>query len=241
MRENAVGPAVLAAQCAAADIRLVTFSSDQVFDGQGRRPWVESDVPAPLNVYGRSKAVAERDVLAAWPRAMVVRTSAFFGPWDSHNFVTRRSPRWRKAKRSAPRAMCAISPTYVPDLVNACLDLLIDGEAGIWHLANEGDVSWAELAELAASARRVERGDLARRCRKSSRRAGATPRLRCPRERARDDHADPWRCPGAFLRRTFDGSRAVASSAAAIWRTMRGTLVADAVQHFPSKPTACPT
>jgi dTDP-4-dehydrorhamnose reductase len=44
-----------------------------------------------------------------------------------------------------------ISPTYVPDLVNVCLDLLIDGESGLWHLANVGDVSWAELAARAAA------------------------------------------------------------------------------------------
>ena len=44
-----------------------------------------------------------------------------------------------------------VSPTYVPDLVNVCLDLLIDGESGIWHLANVGDVSWAELAARAAA------------------------------------------------------------------------------------------
>ena len=58
-----------------------------MFDGRGDRAWVESDAPAPLNVYGASKAAAERDVLARCPGAMVVRTSAFFGPWDRHNFV----------------------------------------------------------------------------------------------------------------------------------------------------------
>jgi dTDP-4-dehydrorhamnose reductase len=44
-----------------------------------------------------------------------------------------------------------VSPTYVPDLVNACLDLLIDGERGIWHLANVGRISWSELAKEVAS------------------------------------------------------------------------------------------
>jgi dTDP-4-dehydrorhamnose reductase len=122
-----------------------------VFDGQARQPRVESDVPAPLNVYGRSKAIAERDVQAAWPRAMVVRTSAFFGPWDFHNFITRALAALARGEEVHAATDVRISPTYVPDLVNVCLDLLIDGEAGIWHLANEGDVSWAELAERAAS------------------------------------------------------------------------------------------
>jgi len=45
-----------------------------------------------------------------------------------------------------------VSPTYVPDLVQAALDLLIDGESGLWHLANDGAVSWAEFACRAAEA-----------------------------------------------------------------------------------------
>ena len=69
-------------------MRLVTFSSDLVFDGRGRtEPYVETDEAAPLNVYGRSKAEAERLVLEALPSALVVRTSAFFGPWDQYNFL----------------------------------------------------------------------------------------------------------------------------------------------------------
>ena len=151
MRENALGPAVLAAACADAGIRLVTFSSDQVFDGRSATAWLESDPVAPLNAYGASKAAAERDVLARCPGALVVRTSAFFGPWDRHNFVCHALA--ALARREAFRAAddVRVSPTYVPDLVNVCLDLLIDAETGIWHLANVGDVSWAELATRAAT------------------------------------------------------------------------------------------
>jgi dTDP-4-dehydrorhamnose reductase len=49
-----------------------------------------------------------------------------------------------------------VSPTYVPDLVHACLDLAIDGEAGIWHLSNAGGVSWAELALMSAQAAGID-------------------------------------------------------------------------------------
>jgi dTDP-4-dehydrorhamnose reductase len=49
-----------------------------------------------------------------------------------------------------------VSPTYVPDLVHACLDLAIDGESGIWHLSNAGGVSWAELARKAAEAAGID-------------------------------------------------------------------------------------
>jgi dTDP-4-dehydrorhamnose reductase len=149
-RENATGAALLAAACASRGIALLTFSSDLVFDGAKRSPYVERDATAPLNVYGRSKAEAERRVLEAHAGALVVRTSAFFGPWDEHNFVTH-ALRALASGRAFPAADdVTVSPTYVPDLVDACLDLLIDGERGLWHLANTGGVTWAELARLAA-------------------------------------------------------------------------------------------
>jgi dTDP-4-dehydrorhamnose reductase len=156
LRENVIGPAVLAAQCAASNVRLVTFSSDQVFDGSSVQPWVESDTPAPLNAYGRSKAAAEKEVLALCPQAMVVRTSAFFGPWDHHNFASQALAALRRGTEFWAGTDVRVSPTYVPDLVNACLDLLIDGERGLWHLANDGDVSWLQFAERAAMAAGVD-------------------------------------------------------------------------------------
>ncbi|GAA5534720.1 family 1 glycosylhydrolase [Deinococcus aluminii] len=149
-RENATGPLVLAHACADQGVRLLTFSSDLVFDGRKGTPYVESDIPHPLNAYGRSKQAAEEHVLEALPEALVVRTSAFFGPWDPHNFAA-----WvrRELRAGQPvRAACdqVVSPTSVPDLTHAALDLLIDGERGLWHLANAGAVSWAEFARLVA-------------------------------------------------------------------------------------------
>jgi dTDP-4-dehydrorhamnose reductase len=150
-RENATGAGALASACASRGVALVTFSSDMVFDGAKLSPYVERDATAPLNVYGRSKAEAERLVSEAHAGALVVRTSAFFGPWDEHNFVAH-ALRALAAGRAFPAASdVTISPTYVPDLAHACLDLLIDGERGIWHLANAGGVTWAELARLAAA------------------------------------------------------------------------------------------
>jgi dTDP-4-dehydrorhamnose reductase len=150
LRENATGPALLAARCKAQGISLLTFSSDLVFDGKMRRPYVESDLPAPLNVYGATKLKAERTVLEVLPRSLVIRTGAFFGPWDEFNFAhlvlnTLSEDSVFQAVNDA-----TISPTYVPDLVNASLDLLVDGESGIWHLANEGELTWADFARLLA-------------------------------------------------------------------------------------------
>jgi dTDP-4-dehydrorhamnose reductase len=152
-RGNAIGPAILAAACASRGLPLVTFSSDLVFDGRSRSPYRESDGVAPLCVYGQSKVEGERQVLNTHRGALVVRTSAFFGPWDEYNFVTMtlRSLAAGNGVRAADDM--TVSPTYVPDLVNATLDLTIDGATGIWHLANAGATSWAEFARLSAALR----------------------------------------------------------------------------------------
>ena len=149
-RENALGPAVRAAACARHGVHLATFSSDLVFDGRQDRPYVESDPVAPINVYGRSKAEGERAVLDANPAALVVRTSSFFGPWDAFNFVAQALSALESGAPFAAANDITVSPTYVPDLVHACLDLLIDRESGIWHLTNGHPVTWVELAIKAA-------------------------------------------------------------------------------------------
>jgi dTDP-4-dehydrorhamnose reductase len=157
-RENADGPAFLAGACAERGLHLVTFSSDLVFDGTKAGAYVESDAPAPLNVYGRSKAEAEARVAESGAKALVARTSAFFGPRDEHNFVAVALRELAAGRAFAAADDQIVSPTYVPDLVEACLDLLIDGEIGIWHLANAGAVTWAELARLAAARAGLDAG-----------------------------------------------------------------------------------
>jgi dTDP-4-dehydrorhamnose reductase len=137
-------------------LRFMTFSSDLVFDGTQDRPYIESDKVAPLGVYGRSKADAERRVLDPDPQALVIRTSAFFGPWDEHNFVTQALGALDAGRPFAAASDQVVSPTYVPDLVNVCLDLLIDRECGLWHLTNGAALSWADLARRAAAAAGVD-------------------------------------------------------------------------------------
>ncbi|CUI08018.1 dTDP-4-dehydrorhamnose reductase [Janthinobacterium sp. CG23_2] len=149
-RDNVAGPAVLAAACARHHVHLTTFSSDLVFDGRQQCPYVESDTVAPINVYGKSKAAAERTVLDLHPAALVVRTSSFFGPWDSYNFLTRALSSLESGAPFAAAADITVTPTYVPDLVHACLDLLIDKERGVWHLTNGHALTWVDLASMAA-------------------------------------------------------------------------------------------
>ncbi|MBW4451895.1 MAG: sugar nucleotide-binding protein [Nostoc indistinguendum CM1-VF10] len=147
---NAEGPAILAAACAQHNVPLLTFSSDLVFDGAVSNPYVETDTVAPLNVYGCSKVLAEKLVLQAYPAALVIRTSAFFGPWDDYNFVTIALRQLSAGNNFIAAEDGIVSPTYVPDLVHASLDLLIDGESGLWHLANKSAIAWADFARLAA-------------------------------------------------------------------------------------------
>lgn len=149
-RENALGPATLAAACRRAGIGLVTFSSDLVFDGAKRAVYTEDDRPAPLSVYGRSKAEAEARVLDEHAGAMVVRTSAFFGPNDAYNFLTATLRDLAAGRTVRVADDATVSPTYIPDLIDVVLDLAIDGETGLWHLANAGALTWCELARAAA-------------------------------------------------------------------------------------------
>jgi dTDP-4-dehydrorhamnose reductase len=151
MRENADGPATLAAACADNQIEFLTFSSDLVFDGLKNEPYVESDAVAPMGVYGQSKALAEEAVLRILPSALVIRTSAFFGPWDQYNFITMALRALMEGEEFIAANDLVVSPTYLPDLINKTLDLLIDGERGLWHIANAGSITWVEFARLAAS------------------------------------------------------------------------------------------
>ena len=151
IRDNTDGPVHLALACKKHGIKLVNFSSDLVFDGNKPTPYIESDLPNPLNVYGRSKAQAELLVQKELPGALIIRTSAFFGPWDEYNFVHHVHRALSQYETIPVAKDLHISPTYVPHLVNATLDILIDKEGGIWHLTNKGSLTWYEWALLIAS------------------------------------------------------------------------------------------
>lgn len=101
-------------------------------------------------MYGWSKAAAENDILTENPDTLVIRTSSFFGPWDDFNFVTGTLRALQQKQELKVSQDMFISPTYVPDLVGRSIDLLIDGESGIWHLTNNGTLTWFDLAKEVA-------------------------------------------------------------------------------------------
>jgi dTDP-4-dehydrorhamnose reductase len=156
LRENVTGPTVLADAAAQREMQLLAFSSDLVFDGEKSEPYLETDPTNPLSVYGRSKAESEQSVSEVHPEALVVRTGAFFGPWDEQNMVVRALQAFAQQQTFALSDEHVLSPTYLPHLVDACLDLLLDGETGLWHLANNGQTTWANLAVQAADFANLE-------------------------------------------------------------------------------------
>ena len=143
---------------------LVYYSTDYVFDGRKGSPYLESDGPNPLSVYGRTKLHGEA---VAGDRAWVARSSWLFGS-TGHNFVR------TMLRLGAERDEVAVvddqrgSPTYVGHLAAATREL-VSHPFGVYHLAAEGDCTWAELAEavfeeagLRCRVRRIATAELGR-------------------------------------------------------------------------------
>ena len=120
---------------------VVYFSTDYVFDGSKREPYVESDEPNPLSVYGRTKLAGEREVRGGW----IIRTSWLFG-WTGRNFV--------RAMLEAARRRDVVHvvddqrgcPTYVGHLAEAVREV-VRCPQGLYHVAADGDCTWADFAE----------------------------------------------------------------------------------------------
>src|SRR5579864_1990011 len=121
---------------------LVAFSTDYVFDGTKRTPYVESDAPNPQSAYGRTKLHGEA---AAGEGAWIVRSSWLFGP-TGKNFVRTMLALGRERDEVAVVDDQRGLPTYVGHLAAATCELL-EQPPGLRHLAARGDCTWAEFAE----------------------------------------------------------------------------------------------
>jgi dTDP-4-dehydrorhamnose reductase len=152
-RVNAEGPAHLARAAKAVGARLLHFSTDYVFDGNARVPYVESAPTAPQGVYGKSKLLGEERALSELPLAtFVVRTSWLFGVGGA-NFVKTMLGLLRTREELRVVDDQRGRPTYTEDLAAAALGLvgldgiLRDGEAasGVYHFANSENVTWYGL------------------------------------------------------------------------------------------------
>jgi dTDP-4-dehydrorhamnose reductase len=145
MRINDEGAGLLAAAATAVGAKVLYPSSDYVFDGRQRRPYVESDLTHAISAYGRSKQAGETAVAAANPRHFVVRTSWLFG-LGGRNFVET----MLRIGHQQPEVVVVSDqvgcPTYTGHLAAALAELLETEEFGIHHIAAQGPCSWFDFA-----------------------------------------------------------------------------------------------
>jgi dTDP-4-dehydrorhamnose reductase len=150
---NAEGPATVARACARHRIRLVHFSTNFVFDGALDRPYIESDPPAPISVYGAAKLKGEESVLDLLPNALVIRTAALFGDRGSAikggSFPDRILSRAKNGQNLRVVADQKVNPTYTADLAPVALELGESELRGVVHVVAAGCAGWDEFARAA--------------------------------------------------------------------------------------------
>jgi dTDP-4-dehydrorhamnose reductase len=144
---NAEAPKLLAEICRDKNAKLIHFSTDYVFDGEKRQPYIEDDAANPISVYGESKRAGEKYVLQTSDRHLVVRASWVFGP-DRPSFVDAMIKRAREEEKIEAVADKWSTPTYTRDIAEM-LSRILDVDAGILHLANSGKCTWQEYAQYA--------------------------------------------------------------------------------------------
>ena len=161
---NAEAPRLLAEICRDKRARLVHFSTDYVFDGGKREPYVESDSANPISVYGESKLAGEQNVLAVQDRHLIVRVSWIFGP-DRPSFIDGMIKRAQENEEVDAVADKFSAPTYTDDIAEMLVVTAIgDGTQpgvtdpdynaaseykGILHFTSAGECSWQEYAQWA--------------------------------------------------------------------------------------------
>jgi dTDP-4-dehydrorhamnose reductase len=147
---NAIAPRRLARLCGELGARLVHVSTDYVFDGAKQAPYVETDRPVPLNVYGTSKLAGEYEVLGAGGRHQVVRSSGLYGVRPCRakggNFI---DTMYRVAAEKPEVRVVndeILTPTFTADLAAQIRVLALEGPPGLYHATNQGSCSWYEFA-----------------------------------------------------------------------------------------------
>jgi dTDP-4-dehydrorhamnose reductase len=150
---NGAAPGAMAAACARRNLPFVHISTDYVFGGDKREPWIETDQVNPINAYGRSKAAGEAAVAQSGARALIIRTSWVFSPYGS-NFVKTmlKAARMRDELRivddqhgrpTAAGELAELIYAVAPALVSA----VGDATAGVFHFAGESATTWRKFAE----------------------------------------------------------------------------------------------
>ena len=143
---NALAPGVLAQEAATIGALLVHYSTDYVFDGSGSQPWLETDVPAPLNVYGQTKLEGERLIQAACPKHLIFRTSWVYAARGG-NFAKTMLRLAQERERLSVIDDQFGAPTGAELLADVSAHavrqvLKTPGDTGLYHLAAAGETTW---------------------------------------------------------------------------------------------------
>lgn len=144
---NAVGTLYLVRAAQAVGAKLLYISTDYVFDGSGDAPHEADDRTAPLNVYGLSKLQGEEAVRGVMARYFILRTSWVFGAGGPCFVGTMRRLGREKHQVSVVCDQVG-APTYAPDLAELIANMIVTDRYGVYHAANEGGCSFAELAQM---------------------------------------------------------------------------------------------
>lgn len=142
---NAIGVRNIAEACESRNIKMVHFSTDYVFDGMKKTPYVEEDVCNPINHYGRTKCDGEVFLQSAAKNYLLVRTSWLYGI-NGKNFVKTVIEKGEQEKKLDVVDDQIGSPTFTYDLAGAVRLLMETGQTGIFHVTNRGHCSWYHFA-----------------------------------------------------------------------------------------------
>ena len=157
---NATGTKNMALVAKDLSIPMLYISTDYIFDGEKGSPYVESDKPAPLNVYGESKLAGESWVTRLLSRYFIVRTSWLFGR-RGRSFIRKIIDASAAAQSSGSAQLPVVadqfgSPTYTVDLARGLATLIRSQSWGVYHVTNAGHCSWFQYAEKVFGLLRIE-------------------------------------------------------------------------------------
>lgn len=145
-RVNVEGARYVALGAAEVGASVLYPSTDYVFDGEKNEPYVESDRPRPLSIYGQTKATGEAETAAANQRYFIVRTSWLYGS-GGRNFVETMLALGEDQGEVVVVRDQVGCPTYTAHLADALVRLVDTTAYGIHHLAADGECSWYEFAQ----------------------------------------------------------------------------------------------
>lgn len=150
-RVNAAAVREICLICRDLDAALFHFSTDYVFDGKKNAPYVEDDIPNPLNVYAVSKLSGEYFVRNMLKKYFLIRTCGLYGEAGCKekgaNFVDKIYHLAAEGKEIRVVNDQVVTPTSTMELAGGIAELLGTGKYGLYHLTNEGECSWYEFAE----------------------------------------------------------------------------------------------